>query len=437
MPDRLNEFSTAALALQLRPPAYRARMVTLTICGMALLVVMYSVFTSIDVVATTMGKIVPSGKTKVVQPLEAGIVRAIHVRDGQRVKADEVLLELDPTSTGADSARLLREEMEAEADVLRLTALLAGKPIFNPPAGLSAEMAANQNAMMSSRQAEQRSRLAALDADVARRKADWDAMVSSLKQGETSLPLVRKKLAMREELARTGHIAETGLIEAKLELLALEKEVDVSRNRLAESLASLNAATQQKAQAVAEFRTRVASELADAARKRDAALQERIKADRRREQQILRAPIDGVVQQLAVSTVGGVVTPAQQLLVVAPEHHVLEVEAQALNKDVGHIKIGQRSIVKIETYDFTRYGYLEGEVQWVGGDAFNDPKLGMVYPLRIRLKEDTTPYAVNGRKGQAAPGMNVTADVRVAERRLIEYFLAPMLRYKEESLRER
>lgn len=437
MPDRLNEFSTAALALQSRPPAYKARMATLAICIMLLLAVLYSVLASVDVVATTMGRIVPSGKTKVVQPLEAGIVRAIHVRDGQRVKAGEVLLELDPTSTEADSARVQRESFEAEADVLRLTALLDGKAQFAPPAGLSAEMAVNQQAVLSSRQAEQRSRLAGLDADIARRQADRDAVASSLKQAEASLPLVQKKLAMREDLARTGHIAETGLIEAKLELLNLEKEVEVSRNRLAESGASLNAVIQQKAQAVAEFRARAAAELSDAARKRDMARQEGIKADKRRDQQILRAPIDGVVQQLAVTTVGGVVTPAQQLLVVAPEHHVLEVEAQAFNKDAGHIKSGQRAIVKIETYDFTRYGYIEGEVQWVGGDAVNDPKLGSVYPLRIRLKEDTTPYAVNGRKGQAAPGMSVTADVRVAERRLIEYFLAPMLRYKEESLRER
>lgn len=437
MSERLNEFSTAALAMQTRPPAYKARMVTLAICVMALLAVLYSVLASVDVVATTMGRIVPSGKTKVVQPLEAGIVRAIHVRDGQRVKAGEVLLELDPTATEADSARVLRESLEAEADVLRLTALLDGRTHFAPPAGLSAEMAVNQQAVLSSRQAEQRSRLAGLDADIARRQADRDAVAGSLKQAEASLPLVQKKLAMREELARTGHIAETGLIEAKLELLNLEKDVEVSRNRLAESAASLNAVVQQKAQAVAEFRARAAAELSEAARKRDGAQQEGIKADKRRDQQILRAPIDGVVQQLAVTTVGGVVTPAQQLLVVAPEHHVLEVEAQAFNKDVGHLRAGQRAIVKIETYDFTRYGYIEGEVQWVGGDAVNDPKLGPVYPLRIRLNGDTTPYMVNGRKGQAAPGMSVTADVRVAERRLIEYFLAPMLRYKEESLRER
>ncbi len=442
MPDRAqalswNGFSTSAIAMQAKPPTRIARMVTLSICGMMLLTMLYAYFAHIDVVATMQGRIVPSGKTKVVQPLDAGVVRAIHVRDGQHVRAGEVLVELDPTTATADSARIQREMLEAEADVLRLAALLEGKSRFAPPDSLPPEIAMNQQAVLASRQAEIRSRLAGLDADIARRQADREAVASSLKQAEASLPLVRKKHAMREELARTGHIAETGLIETGLELLQLEKEVDVQRNRLAESAASLNAANQQKAQAVAEFRARVAAELADAARKRDMARQEWVKADKRRDQQLLRAPIDGVVQQLAVATVGGVVTPAQQLMIVAPDRHVLEVEAQAFNRDVGHLKAGQRAIVKVETYDFTRYGYLEGEVQWVGGDALNDQKLGLVYPLRIRLNADATPYAVNGRKGRIAPGMSVTADVRIAERRLIEYFLAPMLRYKEESLRER
>lgn len=432
-----NGFSTSAIAMQAKPPARIARMVTLSICSMMLLAMLYAYFAHIDVVATMQGRIVPSGKTKVVQPLDAGIVRAIHVRDGQHVKAGEVLVELDPTTTNADSVRIQREMLEAEADVLRLTALLEGKDRFAPPDSLPSAIALNQQAVLASRQAEIRSRLAGLDADIARRQADREAVASSLKQAEASLPLVRKKYAMREELARAGHIAETGLIETRLELLQLEKEADVQRNRLAESAASLNAASQQKAQAVAEFRARVAAELADAARKRDVARQEWVKADKRRDQQLLRAPIDGVVQQLVVATVGGVVTPAQQLMIIAPDHHVLEVEAQAFNRDVGHLKAGQRAIVKVETYDFTRYGYLEGEVQWVGGDALNDQKLGLVYPLRIRLRDDATPYAVNGRKGRIAPGMSVTADVRIAERRLIEYFLAPMLRYKEESLRER
>ena len=153
--------------------------------------------------------------------------------------------------------------------------------------------------------------------------------------------------------------------------------------------------------------------------------------------QVLKAPIDGIVQQMAVTTVGGVVTQAQALMTVVPENTPLEVEAQVLNRDIGHVKVGQRVINKVETFDFTRYGYLEGEVLWVGTDAVVDQKLGPVYPVRIKLGGRETPNIVNGRKGSVTAGMNITADIKTDQRRMIEYFLAPMLRYKEESLRER
>jgi hemolysin D len=242
---------------------------------------------------------------------------------------------------------------------------------------------------------------------------------------------------MREELASTGYIARTTVIESRLELLNMEKELTVQGNRLSESAASLNAAMEQRKQAQAEFHARASAERVEAIRKQDGARQELAKATQRRELQTLRSPIDGVVQQLAVTTVGGVVTPAQPLMSIVPHNAVLEVDAQVLNRDVGHVKVGQRVINKVETFDFTRFGYIEGTVQWVGTDAVNDQKLGPVYPVRIKLIAAETPNTVNGLHGAVIAGLSVTADIRTGERRLIEYFIAPLLRYQQEALRER
>lgn len=432
-----NPFTTAAIALQARPPAHLARMVSLAICVMAALVLLFTCFARLDVVVSAQGRVIPSGKSKVVQPMEAGIVKAIAVRDGQKVKAGDVLLELDPTTTTADSQRLQRELWEAEADVLRTTRLLQGQGGFVPLPDMPKEISLNQQAILASRELEQRAKLAAMDADVARRQADSDAIHSSLVQIRNSLPLVRKKHEMREDLARTGHIAEAGLIETKLELINLEKELSVQGNRLKESSASLNASRQQRAQAAAEFRARISTELGDATKKRETARQELIKANQRRDLQVIKAPVDGVVQQLAVTTVGGIVTQAQALMTIVPENTPLEVEAQVMNRDIGRVLVGQRVITKVETFDFTRYGYIEGEVLWVGTDAVIDPKLGPVYPVRIRMEAAQTPNSAYGRKGVVTAGMSITADIKTDERRMIEYFLSPMLRYKDESLRER
>lgn len=436
-PIALNPFSSAALVLQIRPPSHVVHMVTLGICAMTAIGLLFASLAKMDIVVSAQGKVIPAGKSKVIQPLEAGVVRAVHVRDGQSVHAGDVLIELDPTSTGADRDRVQREYWEAQADVLRTSAQLEGKKSFVPPAEMPMEIKVNQTVILQGRNAEQHAKMASLDADMTKRRADVEAIQTNVTQLKSSLPLIVQKYQMREELAKTGHIAQTTVIDSKLELINAEKELSVQGSRLKESTANYQAAVEQRSQALAEFRARTSTELVEAVKKRDAAQQEYIKANQRWSQQTLKAPIDGVVQQLAVTTVGGVVTVAQPLLTVVPENTPLEIEAQVVNRDVGHLRVGQRVINKVETYDFTRYGYIEGEVLWVGTDAVQDQKLGLVYPVRIKLAQTETPHAANGRKGTVTAGMNVTADIRTDERRMIEYLLAPMLRYKQEALRER
>jgi hemolysin D len=436
-PIALNPFSSAALALQIRPPSHVVRMVTLGICAMTAIGLLFASLAKMDIVVSAQGKVIPAGKSKVIQPLEPGVVRAVHVRDGQSVHAGDVLIELDPTSTGADRDRVQREYWEAQADVLRTTAQLEGKKSFVPPAEMPMEIKVNQTVILQGRNAEQHAKMASLDADMTKRRADVEAIQTNVTQLKSSLPLIAQKYQMREDLAKTGHIAQTTVIDSKLELINAEKELAVQGSRLKESTANYQAAAEQRSQALAEFKARTSTELVEATKKRDAAQQEYIKANQRWSQQTLKAPIDGVVQQLSVTTVGGVVTAAQPLLTVVPENTPLEIEAQVANRDVGHLRVGQRVINKVETYDFTRYGYIEGEVLWVGTDAVQDQKLGLVYPVRIKLAQTETLNAVNGRKGMVTAGMNVTADIRTDERRMIEYLLAPMLRYKQEALRER
>lgn len=434
---QFNQFSTAAIALQAKQPARIARMVSLAICAMSLITLVFAYFAQIDIVVTAQGRAIPSGRSKVIQPLEPGIVKRIAVRDGQKVKAGEVLVELDLTTTSADRDRLQREFYEADTDVQRLNAMLSGGSGFTANDNTPKDIASNQQSLLLSRVNENRSRIASLDADIQRRQSDRDAIRASIAQSKNSLPLVKKKHEMREDLAKTGHIAETGLIETQLELINLEKELSVQANRLKESEAGLNAAIAQRDQAQAEFRVRASTELSEANKKRDSSKQELIKASQRREMQTLKAPIDGVVQQLVVTTIGGVVTQAQQLMTIVPENSALEVEAQVQNRDIGFVKVGQRVINKVETYDFTRFGYIEGEVQWVGNDAVIDQKLGPVYPVRIKLATSKTPKIVNDREGVVTPGMTIIADIKTDQRRMLEYFFAPMLKYKQESLRER
>lgn len=163
--------------------------------------------------------------------------------------------------------------------------------------------------------------------------------------------------------------------------------------------------------------------------------QESIKAQQGLKQQSITAPIDGQVQQLAIHTVGGVVTPAQVLMLIVPRQSQLEVEAMVLNKDIGFVEEGQRVAIKIDTFNFTKYGMLEGEIINLSDDAIQDENLGLVYSIRVRLDQDK--LQVENKWVRLSPGMSVTAEIKTGHRRLIEYFLSPLLRYRQESIRER
>jgi hemolysin D len=175
--------------------------------------------------------------------------------------------------------------------------------------------------------------------------------------------------------------------------------------------------------------------LQEARQKAAVQIQELAKARYQKNLASLTAPVSGTVQQLAVHTVGGVVTPAQALMVIVPANQPVEVEAMLENKDVGFVHVGQPVTVKVETFTFTRFGTIDGEVLNVSEDAIEDEKRGLIYSSRIRLKSNQ--IQVNGRQVALSPGMSVTAEIKTDRRRVINYVLSPLQQYKDESFRER
>ena len=173
----------------------------------------------------------------------------------------------------------------------------------------------------------------------------------------------------------------------------------------------------------------------EAQRKAGALEEEFLKAEQRHGLQILTAPLDGVVQQLAIHTIGGVVTPAQILMVIVPDNAALEVEATVQNRDIGFIHPGQEVEVKVETFLFTKYGTIPGKVISVSRDAVQDEKRGLIYPIRVALGRSS--INVEGRQVELGAGMALTAEVKTDRRRIIDYLLSPIARYRQETMRER
>ncbi len=432
-----HDFLPAALEVLEKPPAPLGRIISLAIMSFMIILVLWMVFAKMEVVVAAQGRVVPSGSVKVIQSADGGVIKAIHVRNGQKVEKGEVLLELDSTSVNADRERLKREFFESQVEFARLKAQFENrKELQIDLENIDPDMVQTQSFLLISRLDQLDNKLNTLDSDIQRRKSDVQALKSEIERLESTLPLLKKRYQNKARLNKKGFVSDVEMIDAELEVINTSKELDIQRHRLEEARANLLAAKSQRAQAEAEFRSNTLADLAEVAKRRESSGKELIKAKQRHDRQFLRAPVDGVVQQVMVSTVGGVVTAAEKLMVVVPDNIGLEVEAKILNKDVGFVEREQKTAVKINAFQFTKHGTLDGTIQWVATDAVMDEKLGPVFPARIAVHAVDMPNIVNGRRGRIQPGMTVTADIKIGSRRVIEYFLSPLLRKKEESLRE-
>lgn len=421
------------------PASPLGRWTILGICFVAIAGVAWSVVATIDVIATAQGKVIPTGRIQTVQPAETGLVRALYVRDGAKVEAGAVLIELE--FPGADTALRQAEQDLATAKLERARyAALDARPddplaIYVPPVEADPAAVGREKRLIAARAAERRAQLASLDAELARRRAELVSVAAQIAKLEASLPLLGRRMEARRYLAERQAGPELAYLEIRQQHTEMEQELRVTRARRTEVEAGVAAADAQRRRAEAEFARTVAGELNDIEKRLATVSQDHAKAAQRAALQVLTAPVDGTVQQLAVTTLGGVVTAAQTLMAIVPADSKLEIEAMLLNRDVGFVEPGMPAVIKVETFNFTRYGYLTGEVLFVSGDAVEDRAQGLVYPTRIAL--DRARMTIDGRDVPLSPGMSVTAEIKTERRRVIEYVLTPLIRYRDESLRER
>jgi hemolysin D len=446
-------FLPAALEIVETPPSPTGRWIAGTIIALFCVALIWASVGQIDIVASAQGKLVPSGRSKLIQPLDAGIVKAIHVHDGQTVKAGDVLIELDPTVSKAERDRLQKDLTAARLDVARLRAILAeeGDPIshYEVPEGVSTSQAALQRQLLVEQLAEHKAKLAVLERQYAEKEAELATVEETVAKLDALLPLMEDRLQTRKILYEQQNGTRISYLEALQQLVETQHDRAVQKSRYRQAEAALKALTETRKQAVVEFRKTSTEQLVEAERKAAGLSEELIKAEQRTRQQNLFAPVGGVVQQLAVHTIGGVVTPAQSLAMLVPSDSRVEVEASISNRDIGFVHEGQEVDIKVDTFNFTRYGLLHGKVLSVSRDAIARAKAGegtgstssepngqqLVYSAQISI--DRSRMEIDDAFVDLAPGMAVTAEIKTGSRSISSYLFSPLLRYAHDSLRER
>jgi hemolysin D len=418
---------------------------------MALIVIalVWAVLGRVEIVAVAPGKIIPSGQVKVIQPANIGRVKAIHVADGDTVEAGQPMIELDPTLAEADRERLQSDwtagtlelarwrafatwlETGKAAD-LRTEATQALAELKLPISESSIEL---QRALLMQAIAEQRSRVASIDQSLARRRADAASTAQVLEKLRKTLPLVTQRAESVRKLSESSLVARNSYLEMEQERIEAEQDLAAQESALVSTNATIAELIEQRQLTLAEARRTALEKVEELGARVAGQRQELIKARDIASNQVLVSPVDGIVQQLKVHTIGGIVQPAEPLLVVVPKDQILEVEARVLNKDIGFVRSGQRVTIKVESFPFTRYGVIDGEVSSVSRDSIADEKLGLYYVARVRVAKST--IKVDGVDVMLSPGMAVTAEVKTGTRRLIDYVLSPVMQHVNESGRER
>ncbi len=453
-------FLPAALEIVEMPASPLGRSIAYTIMALFVLALLWASFSKVDIVASAKGKIIPSGRTKVIQPFETGVVRAIDVHDGQVVKAGETLIQLDSTMNNAELKHYQNDLIAAELDVARLEAELAdGNAIdnFKPPADAPGDLVAVQRKFLLDQTSEQQHKLEVLDRQRKEKEAEHDTLEATIGKLEASLPILQERVDMRKTLYDHSTGSKAEYLEILQALVEEQHEVDVQKRKADEATAAIAAIDEQRKEAVAQFRRERYSDLVDAERKVKELSEDVVRAEHRAALQNLTTPVDGTVQQLAVHTVGGVVTRAQSLMVIVPSDSHIEIEATVENRDIGFVHPGQQAQIKVDAFNFNRYGLIGGKVVSVSPDAITREKSSnkgkadqgvdaendssepsnqeLVYAARIAL--DQTKMQVEDGMVDLSPGMAVTVEIKTGSRTIISYLLSPLLRFKQDALRER
>ncbi|AQR75702.1 HlyD family type I secretion periplasmic adaptor subunit [Sphingomonas sp. LM7] len=456
-----HEFLPAALEITEAPPSPGLRWLMLTLCALFVLALLWALIGRIDVVAVASGKTVATGNAKVLQPIEIGAVRAIHVRNGQFVRRGQLLIELDPTLATAEEAQSTQALRTAQLVQARNNALLAhlqGRPAtFVAPPGTPPAVARAEATYVRTTVAEYQAQAASLGKQRAEKLAQLKASQAQVAKLREALPFIEKQLTARNDLTGRGYYSKLKLLEYEQARAEHIREIDVQSAQGLGAQAAIGTIDAELRRLRETFGKGAATDLTAANDKAGLASEELRKSERRRRYQELRSPVDGMVQQLAVSTIGGVVQPAQPLMVIVPCARgrgdecasVLEVEASVLNKDIGFVHQGQRVAVKLEAFNFTDWGMIEGVVDTVsrdsvdpGREAQQGDKAGQApgsptYAARIRLRCGAGDPLRTPLCDRVRPGMSTQAEIKTGRRRIIDYLLSPISQTVAEAGRER
>ncbi|NVM87525.1 hemolysin D [Variovorax sp. SG517] len=469
---REKAFHSPTLSIEEAPPAPFASGLMWALAALLLGAIAWACIGQIEIVATAPGRLIPDGRVKVLQTIEPALVRAIHVREGQRVKEGDLLIELDPTLSQADLSSSQQRLQQNQQQMARLMVEMKGQHLPMSSLLAGSDMNRKTPVLTPDQLATIQAREAAFEAKLAEAKASVDEKTKALKAAESThtklrlnLGLAMKRYQQSLALVKEGFFSEGERLKQEQEVVGLEHDLAAQSQTLSQLAAGLQEARFRQASVEQERKVQILAEVEQASRERASLQAEFEKAQQLNGLKTLRAPVSGVVQSIGIATLGSAVAANQPLLTIVPENTPLIAEVFLSNNDIGYVKLGQPVEVKLDSFPFTQYGAVVGTVKWISADAeFQDPRAldkqvgssqsgssnrnfeggnaeqrtnGLAYRVQIALAGPDASIWVKGRPQALQAGMSLQADIQTDKRRLIQLILNPLEKGWNEGVRVR
>lgn len=440
--DRLQyEFLPAAEEIVETPAAPLGALVVWLVTLLLIVALVWSYFGKIDIVAVANGKISTEGSTKIIQPAISGVVTNINVHEGQRVKKGETLLALDKTTAEKDVATVSQSLNTArvERDILRRLAVDGNTDEIINNADLPDDTKAMLRQFASSQTTLSAARQQAVNGTISNYQQQLQFNQQAKNQLETNAQNLKNRKAEIEKQLPSANPVDKLRLQNELSnidqrITSADSAVLGQNQQLLQSQSALTQAQNQSQTQIAETNSAFNNQIITSEKRIIELENNLVKAKQILAQTTITAPVDGTVLSLTVKTIGGVVNAGQQLAQIVPEKVPLYVDAALDNQDIGFVKSGQRVVVKVATYPFQRYGYLEGTVENISPDSIQDDKKGLIYKAKIKLNDEKSSKQ---NQLKLLPGMSVSAEITTGQRRIIEFFLDPLMTKADESLKVR
>lgn len=427
--DAQYDFMPGALEIQERPPSPAGRWFMWLLLLLVTICLSWAYWGEVDIVVTAPGRVIPSGHVKIVQAPESGSVLSVHVVEGDSVVAGQRLVSLDPAYAAADDQRM-------QSELASLKFEMEWRKKFERWLTKASEAAvATENGMLQRHQQAYLTTVGAYQSDLNANSSEQASVDAKVERVQASLAVLGERLHAFKSLVDKQYGSKVQYLELLQQHTDMKKSLPVLASQKSQLGGIAAALAERKLAAENDIRMKNMAAIEQVARQIESLEQDAYKAKERRNRLDVIAPVDGTVQEVTVHTIGGVVNSAQELMKIVPSDAKVMVEALVQNKDIGFLYEDQLAAVKIEAFNFTKYGLLDGKVAHISRDSIEDQTHGWVFRVGLELQTDS--LQVNERTVPISPGMAVTAEVKTGNRRLIEFVLSPLLRYQRESVRER